>query len=263
MQKNSQRTRVKAAAALFALLAIFSLVLPSCSEAESKKVVIAIAEPGYNTAVTLPALAKKIWTEELGYEVTIIIGDPKKHDLTGLPEALKDADVLVTSVRRQALPADQLTALRKFLAAGKPLLAIRTSSHGFTAVGKGPAGNPEWPAFDTEVIGAAFKTHKGNDKQATFTAVKNAEKHPVLKGVSLPFSSGGGIYFSSPLGETTTPLLIGSIPGLEPEPVAWTNVYGANKGKIFYTSLGQEEEFAQAAFQKLLSNAMDWLLSDE
>ncbi len=257
MQK---RIKVKAAATLAALVAIFTLVLPSCSKAKPKKVVIAIAEPGYNTPVTLPALAKKIWTEDLGYKVTIIIGDPKKHSLDGLPEALKDADVLVTSVRRQALPADQLTALHDYLGKGKPLLAIRTSSHGFTAVGKGPAGNPEWATFDTEVIGAAFKTHKGNDQQATFTAVKGAEKHPILEGVALPFSSGGGIYFSGPLAKTTNPLLTASVPGFEPEPVAWTNSYGPNKGKIFYTSLGQEEEFAQASFQKLLSNAMDWLL---
>ncbi len=249
------------------ILFVFSLSLFSCSEDQSKekvvKVVIAVAEPGYNTPETLPSLAKKIWTPEKGYQVTIIIGDPKKHDLAGLPEALKTADVLVTSVRRQALPETQLTALREYLAAGKPLLAIRTSSHGFTAVGKGPPGNPEWPTFDTEVIGAAFKTHKGNDKIATFTAVKGAEKHSILKDVTLPFSSGGGIYFSSPLGKMTTPLLIGSIPGFDPEPVAWTNIYGPNKGKIFYTSLGQEEEFAQESFQKLLSNAMEWLLSSE
>ena len=130
----------------FALVAAFLFTSCSQSQAEPlKRLIIAIAEPGYNTPVTLPAFAKKFWTKELGYDVTIIIGDPKKHDLTGLDEALKDADVLVTSVRRQALPAAQLTALREFLAAGKPLLAIRTSSHGFTAVGKGPAGNPEHP----------------------------------------------------------------------------------------------------------------------
>lgn len=252
--------------AVVVLLLVLSCSFFGCAKAQSdspKKVVIAIAEPGYNTPVTLPALAKKIWTKELGYEVTVIIADPKKHDLAGLPEALSDVDVLVTSVRRQALPAAQLTALREYLAKGKPLLAIRTSSHGFTAVGKGPAGNPEWPTFDTEVIGAAFKTHKGNDKQAIFTAVKGAEKHPILKGVKLPISSGGGIYFSSPLGKATTPLLSASIPGFDPEPVAWTNSYGPNNGKIFYTSLGQEEEFEQASFQQLLANAMEWLLSDE
>lgn len=246
---------------------VFSFFLFSCTADQSKEklvnVVIAIAEPGYNTPETLPALAEKIWTEERGYQVAIIIGDPEKHDLAGLPEALKEADVLVTSVRRQALPEAQLTALREYLAKGKPLLAIRTSSHGFTAVGKGPPGNPEWPTFDTEVIGAAFKTHAGNDKIATFTAVKGAESHPILKGVTLPFSSGGGIYFSSPLGKMTKPLLIGSIPGMDPEPVAWTNVYGPNKGKVFYTSLGQEEEFAQEPFQKLLSNAMVWLMDSE
>jgi len=60
--------------------------------------------------------------------------------------------------------------------------------------------------------------------------------------------------------DSVEPLLMGTIPGMPPEPVAWRNVYGPNRAKIFYTSLGQEEEFALPSFQKLLENAMDWLL---
>lgn len=221
------------------------------------KVVIAIAEPGYHTDKTLPALAEKIWTKERGYSLTIIHGDPAKHDLTSLDTALKDADVLVMSVRRQALPAAQLQAIRDHLAAGKPLLAIRTSSHGLTAKGKGPEGHPEWDNFDVEVIGAGFKTHAGHDLIATFTAAKGAADHEILEGVELPFSSGGGIYFSTEFADGVKPLLIGKLEGHEPEPVAWTNTFG--KAKVFYTSLGQEEEFASPSFQKLLWNAMEWL----
>ncbi len=221
------------------------------------RVVIAIAEPGYGTAVTLPALAEKIWTRDRGYEVTVIQGDPANHDLTGLDTALPDADILVMSVRRQALPAPQLQAIRDHLAAGKPLLAIRTSSHGLTAKGKGPAGNPEWDTFDTEVIGAGFKTHAGHDLEATFTAAPGAEKHEILDGVDLPFSSGGGIYFSTGFADRVTPLLVGKLEGHDAEPVAWTSTFG--KAWVFYTSLGQEEEFASPSFQKLIWNAMEWL----
>ena len=77
------------------------------------------------------------------------------------------------------------------------------------------------------------------------------------EGVGLPFSSAGGLYFSTPLAASATPLVVGALPGRAPEPVAWTNRFG--KSRIFYTSLGQEEEFAQPAFQKLLENAMEWL----
>ena len=63
----------------------------------------------------------------------------------GLIEArLQTADLLVLSVRRQALPEADLAALKKYLAAGKPLMALRTSSHAFDAKGKVPAGHAEW-----------------------------------------------------------------------------------------------------------------------
>lgn len=223
------------------------------------RVVVAIAEPGYGTEKTLPALAEKIWSKEKGFEVQVIIGDPKQHDLVGLTEALKDADVLVTSVRRQALPKDQLQAIRDHLAAGKSLLAIRTSSHGFTALGKGPEGHAEWGTFDRDVLGAAYETHAGNDLVATFTAATGAKNSPLLEDVDLPFSSGGGFYFSTPLAKSATPILMGKLEGMDAEPVAWTNRYGANEARVFYTCLGQEEEFALPAFQQLMANAMEWL----
>jgi type 1 glutamine amidotransferase/nicotinamidase-related amidase len=223
------------------------------------RVVVAIAEPGYGTEKTLPALAEKIWTEEKGYAVEVIIGDPKRHNLEGLTEALKNADVLVTSVRRQALPKDQLQAIRDHLAAGKGLLAIRTSSHGFTALGKGPEGHAEWGSFDQEVLGAAYEKHAGHDLLASFSVAMGAEDHEILEGVDLPFASGGGFYFSSPLAKTAVPILVGTFDGEAPEPVAWTNRFGENKARVFYTCLGQEEEFALPAFQKLMANAMEWL----
>ena len=223
------------------------------------RVVVAIAEPGYGTEKTLPALAEKIWTKEKGYEVEVIIGDPKLHDLKGLTKALKWADLLVTSVRRQALPKDQLQAIRDHLEAGKGLLAIRTSSHGFTALGKGPEGHAEWGTFDKDVLGAGYETHAGHDLIATFTAATETGDHEILQGVELPLSSGGGFYFSTPLAQSAKAILMGKLEGKDLEPVAWTNRFGSNGARIFYTCLGQEEEFALPPFQKLMANAMQWL----
>ena len=240
-------------------ITLFAWAIDAAAVDPATRVVVAIAEPGYATDKTLPALAEKIWTPDRGYEVEVIIGDPAQHDLAGLEAALKDADVLVTSVRRQALPEDQLQAIRDHLTAGKSLLAIRTSSHGFTALGKGPEGHAEWGTFDSEVLGATYETHAGHDLLATFSAAEGAGKHALLDGVELPFSSGGGFYFSTPLAKTATPILMGKLEGMDAEPVAWTNRYGANRARVFYTCLGQEEEFATPAFQKLMANAMDWL----
>ena len=65
-----------------------------------------------------------------------------------------------------------------------------------------------------------------------------------------------------PLTDTTTPLLSGSIPDQQPEPVAWTNLAGPKKARVFNTTLGHWDDFDEAAFRKLLVNAFFWALEE-
>jgi type 1 glutamine amidotransferase len=51
-------------------------------------------------------------------------------------------------------------------------------------------------------------------------------------------------------------LLIGTILAKEPEPVAWTNRY--RKSRVFYTSLGNLDDFKNPQFLRLLINAVFW-----
>ena len=97
--------------------------------------------------------AAEVLETKLGYDCAVLQGDPQKHQIHGVSEALNDADLLLVSVRRQALPARDLAAIRRHLAAGKPLVGIRTSSHAFDARGKGGEGTSQWPKFDPEVLG--------------------------------------------------------------------------------------------------------------
>ncbi len=83
--------------------------------------------------------------------------------------------------------------------------------------------------------------------------------HPILSGVELPFTSNGSLYKASPLSKTTEALLMGAIPNQSPEPVAWTNVY--KNGRVFYTSLGHPDDFANPQFRKLLINAVFWAMN--
>ncbi|PHS01799.1 MAG: nicotinamidase [Blastopirellula sp.] len=221
------------------------------------KVVVAIAEPEYETWETLPALAKKIWTTQRGFDLTVVIGDAEKHTIPGLVKALKNADVLVLSARRQALPKDQLQAIRDYLDAGKPLLAIRTSSHAFFARGKGPAGHEEWEFFDPEVLGGNYRGHYKNTILPAITVIDSKANHPILEGVDFNYTSGGSLYQAKPLAKSATPLLMGTIKGEEAEPVAWVNTFG--KSKVFYTSLGHVSDFKEPAFEKLMWNAMEWM----
>jgi type 1 glutamine amidotransferase len=71
------------------------------------------------------------------------------------------------------------------------------------------------------------------------------------------FRGNGSLYKVRPLAKTTTALLIGTIPGKPSEPVAWVNT-PKEGGRVFYTSLGHEEDFQQPAFNRLLANAVRW-----
>src|SRR5262249_24631993 len=100
------------------------------------KVVVAIAEPEYQTTKTLPPLVQRVLVDELGFEATVLHGDNKKMVIPGFAEAVAKADLVLLSVRRLAPPAGDLVALKKYLDAGKPLMGIRTASHAVDARGK-------------------------------------------------------------------------------------------------------------------------------
>ncbi len=222
------------------------------------KIVVAIAEPQYGTRETLAHFARERWKQLQGFEVAILQGDPAKHDVPGLAEALQDADLLVLSARRVALPEKDARALRAYLDGGKPLIALRTSSHAFDARGQGPAGHTDWADFDAQVLGGNYQGHHPDGPVTTIAAVEGAAGHPILARIEGPFTSDASLYRAGPVASGATPLLVGRIDGAHAEPVAWTHRYG--DAKVFYTSLGNPGDFANPVFQTLLDNAMRWTL---
>ena len=94
-------------------------------------VVFVISEPEYDSRTTLPAFAEKHLA--IGFRCTFVHANPNDgNDLPGLA-ALYDADLLVLSVRRRALPVVQMDHLERYIRAGKPLVAIRVSCVPFAA----------------------------------------------------------------------------------------------------------------------------------
>ncbi len=226
-------------------------------------VVMMIGEDEYHTWETLPAFAKK----ELGWRglnVTVVQEDKTaKNDFPGLVEALRGADVLVLSVRRRSPPRKELDAVRAYLAAGRPLVGIRTACHAF-ALGAGdrrnrPATLAEWPEFDPEVLGGNYHGHYGAGPVAKIVAAPGSAEDSILTGVKLEqFVGHGSLYRCGPLKADAKPLLFGAIAGEPAEPVAWTRAFGPKQARIFYTSLGHPDDFADPQFRRLLLNAILW-----
>lgn len=246
------------------LLAFFlTLLFAGVAPLRAANIVVMIGEDEYRTWESLPEFVKSD-LEPAGYHVTIIQADAKdKNQFPGLIEALKDADLLFVSVRRRTIPKEQLDAVREHVTSGKPLMGIRTASHAFSLLPKHTLDDPAlaiWPEFDHEVLGGNYTGHFAREPAAVSIA-PGQENHPIVKGIDFDgFIAIGGLYRNTPLQPTATALLIGTAEGPKVEPIAWTHLYGPNKARVFYTSMGHIDDFANPKFRLLLKNAVAWTL---
>lgn len=223
---------------------------------------LVMSEPEYKTESTLTDFARKFLQRD--FRLSFVYADRDDQDKLAGVEAFGSADVAIISARRRALPKEQLDLIRQLVAAGKPVVGIRTASHAF-ALGKGdpPAGRDVWPEFDRDVLGGNYHGHHSNkDAEGFVTYVwvpAESRQHPILQG--LPdgeFRVHSSLYNTAPLGEKATLLMLGrGDPRLPQEPVAWTNT-SVGGGRVFYTSLGGPDDFAMPAFQQLLGHGIYW-----
>ncbi|QDT31808.1 ThuA domain-containing protein [Thalassoglobus polymorphus] len=219
---------------------------------------VIMAEDEYRTNETLPKYA----IDPLGkhFRVTLINGNSnERNDIPGI-EAIQDADALMVSIRRRVLPTADMKLIKDFVAAGKPVIGIRTASHAFSLRNEEPpAGFGDWKEFDAQVFGGNYHNHYGN-KLVSMVQVMDVD-HPVLKDVPRKeFKQGWSLYRTSPLKDGTTTLMTGTVEGQEPEPVTWT-FKRADGGRSFYTSLGHIDDFENPAFRKMLLNGILWTLN--
>ena len=227
-------------------------------------IVMVIAEDEYEADRTLPALARAHLGKD--FKVTLVSGNPQDRDDLPSIAALDGADLALVFVRRRLLPPGQLVYLRRYVGAGKPLLAIRTTSHGFSARdGRVPEGKAAWPRFDRDILGCEYSGGFGNvDPKGPGTFVRSvppARQHPLLKGwPTEPLRVGSSLYKSRMHSTAATILLMGRVEDRRPaQPVAWTN-RSPMGGRVFYTSLGHATDFDVPAVRQLLVGAVYWLL---
>ena len=225
------------------------------------KILFVIGEREYQTKESLSAFAASELTSR--YRCEFIVAGDGENNFEGIIDSLKDTDAMFLSVRRRSPPASQLTAIRKFIESGKPVIGIRTSSHAFSLRGKpAPSGHRTWDSFDADVFGGNYNDHHGN--KLSTSAKPAVAGHPVLKGIEdLEFPTGGSLYKVLPLAPGTTVLMEGRADGVDQkQPVAW--VYKSKwGGRSFYTSLGHVKDFRRDDFKRMLLNAIDWALGEE
>lgn len=247
------------------ILLCFALLISAASAANI--VIMTVEDPNnYEAPRTMREFAEKE-LRPLGHRVTIIEGDkPQPHHFEGLVEALKEADLLVLFSRRRFPPKEQMAAIRAHLAAGRPLLGIRTANHAFLPKPKevvDPSLAP-WPEFTHEVLGGENTGYETKGLPYRVSIAPGAETSVLLQGVNTANIQGfQSLYKVLPLAADAVPVLIGTTQTgstTPPQPVAWTRTYGSGKARIFYTSLGAPEDMRSADVRRLLLNALTWTL---
>jgi putative membrane-bound dehydrogenase-like protein len=230
-------------------------------------VAIVMSEDEYKTNESLPAFARKYLGTD--FKVSLLFG--RDDDLNSVPglEVLDEADLLLVSVRRRTLPTGQLDRIRKFIAAGKPVVGIRTASHAFSLRNNAPPpdGHAAWTDFDRDVLGGNYQNHLGQPKDdgpQVHVWAKSGVEHPILTGIPKgEFTVGTSLYKNHPIAESATTLLLGRFDGVEQQhPIAWT-FQRQDGGQTFYTSLGGVTDFAMPEFQRLLLNGIYWACGRE
>jgi len=189
---------------------------------KGKKIVLISGDQEYRSEEVMPMLAK-ILSQHHGFDCVVLFSwskdaahiDPNNGaSLEGL-EQLDDADLMICATRFRTPPAAPMESFDKFLDAGKPVIGMRTATHGFQG---------KWAFFGMQILGERWDGHHGGHKQQGCRGVveeANA-KHAILRGVRDVFAASD-VYGVSHLQAESTILLRGAVTeSLDPtsEPIA-------------------------------------------
>jgi hypothetical protein len=268
---------------------------------KGKHIVLISGDEEYRSEEALPQLGK-ILAKHHGFKCTVLFAvDPKdgtinpdkKDNIPGL-EALKTADLMIVFLRFRDLPDAQMKHIEEYLAAGKPVIGLRTATHSFN-VGKGKAySNWTWTSkekdweggFGKLVLGETWVNHHGaHGKQSTRGIIaEGAKDHPILRGIKDGDIWGPTDVYTVrlPLPGDSKPLVMGQVlEGMKPDdkpvadkkndpmmPVAWVKSYklplpDAKTGKAFTTTMGAATDLVSEGTRRMIVNAAYWAVGLE
>jgi hypothetical protein len=292
-----------------ALVLIALLALPSLRAAETSVGYPAKAGPGkgrhvvflsgdeeYRSEEGLPMLAK-ILSQRHGFKCTVLFSldpdgtiNPKNTKSLSDPSALDTADAIVMLLRFRAWPDEDMARFNKLLQAGKPIVALRTSTHAFNGFPKGSAWE-SWNynnqgGFGKRVLGETWLTHWGKHKaEATRGAIEPSQRdNPLLRGVSSIFGDTD-VYEAYPPADATILVRGVVLQGMRPDspaaeyrkprstdkqeqgvndppmPVIWSRVNKNDNGttnKILTSTMGSATDLESEGLRRLLVNGVYW-----
>lgn len=239
----------------------------------------------------------KILSQRHGFKTTVLFSvgpdgtiDPKSSHSLSNPEALDTADAIVMSLRFRAWPDEDMARFDRVLRAGKPIVALRTSTHAFNGLAK---GGP-WEAwnynhqggFGKRVLGETWVTHWGRHKvEATRGVFEPSQReHPLLRGINEIFGDTD-VYEAYPPPDATILVRGLVLQGMSPDsppatyrkaratdkqsqgvndppmPVVWTRLHendGGTTNRIVTSTMGSATDLENEGLRRLVVNAVYW-----
>lgn len=264
-----------------------ALVFEPDNPADGKHIVLLAGDEEYRSEESMPMLGRLL-ARKHGFRCTVLFSrDPASGNIdptatTNLPglQALDSADLCIMALRFRELPDSQMRHIVRFLEAGKPLIALRTSTHAFafpegsqSAYTRFDWRSTEWPGgFGRQVLGETWVSHHGeHGKQSTRGVLAPAfTNHPILKGVT-DIWGPTDVYTVAHLGNDARVLVRGQVlDGMEPSsppdsaknnpmmPLIWLRNYqlpGGSKGTALVSTIGAAVDFESEGLRRLIVNA--------
>jgi hypothetical protein len=294
---------------LLASLALFSQQAPRTSvtytpkpgPGQGRHVVFLSGDEEYRSEEGLPMLAK-ILSQRHGFKATVLFSvdpdgtiDPKATASLSDPDALDTADAIVMLLRFRNWPDETMARFDRLVRAGKPIVALRTSTHAFNGLAKGGRWE-SWNynnngGFGKRVLGETWLTHWGKHKvEATRGAIEPAQKgHSVLRGITDIFGDTD-VYEAYPPADATIlvrGIVLKELTSASPPadyrkprstdkqeqgvndpamPVVWTRTYRNEAGttnRILTTTMGAATDLENEGLRRLIVNAVFWGLGTD
>ena len=255
-----------------------------------KHVVLVAGDHEYRSEEALPQLGR-ILSDRLGFKCTVLFPiNPKTgeievdyvENIPGL-EHLNEADVAIFGLRFRNLPDDQTKMIVDYAESGRPMIAMRTSTHPF-AVPEGrkyhklswnykkDTDDPDAGGFGRRVFGETWVKHHGKHKHESTRGIVADADHPIATGIQ-----DGDIWGPTDVYGVTLPLrddghavILGQVlKGMNSDdepvagekndpmmPIGWTRTY--NGGRVFVTTMGSADDLPSEGVRRMLVNATFW-----
>ncbi|HJP82732.1 MAG TPA: ThuA domain-containing protein [Fimbriimonadaceae bacterium] len=264
---------------------------------KGKEIVLLAGDEEYRSEEGLPQLAK-ILANRHGFKCTVLFSidakgfiDPNCQTNQPGMQALEHADLCIMQLRFRNWPDEQMRRFADFYLAGKPIIALRTSTHAFqyppdskSEFRKYGWQSTEWPGgFGEQVLGENWISHWGIHGVQATRGVSVQPEHPILRRVGQIFGTTD-VYEAHPppdvqvllQGQVVSGLNSSDIPATGEKrnslgvtqalndpmmPIAWTRIRrneAGNSNRIFVTTMAAATDLLDENLRRMLVNATYW-----